>query len=93
MRASLLCLAVAVAAIPQLAEARIKRSTAAKHEFMVASPCPSDKPHKKYSCPGFVIDHIKALACGGADVPANMQWQTVAEGKAKDKWERIECGK
>jgi hypothetical protein len=40
-----------------------------------------------------VIDHIKPLACGGADAPANMQWQTTADAKAKDKWERRECGK
>jgi len=33
------------------------------------------------------VDHVKALACGGADAPESMQWQTVAEGKAKDKWE------
>ena len=31
------------------------------------------------------------IACGGADVPANMQWETIAEGKAKDKWERAGC--
>jgi len=24
---------------------------------------------------------------GGADSPANMQWQTVEEAKAKDRWE------
>ena len=28
------------------------------------------------------------MAYGLADVPCNMQWQSVAEGKAKDKWER-----
>jgi hypothetical protein len=39
-----------------------------------------------------VIDHVKPLACGGADTPANMQWQTRAEAKAKDRWERIGCG-
>jgi hypothetical protein len=38
-----------------------------------------------------VIDHIKPLACGEPDVPSNMQWQTIAEGKAKDKVERIGC--
>jgi hypothetical protein len=38
-----------------------------------------------------VIDHIIPLACGGADTPANMQWQTVAEAKAKDKTERAHC--
>jgi len=31
------------------------------------------------------------LACGGADSPSNMEWQTVADAKAKDKWERIGC--
>jgi hypothetical protein len=40
-----------------------------------------------------VIDHIEPLACGGADSPANMQWQTVAEAKQKDKWERQGCSK
>jgi hypothetical protein len=38
-----------------------------------------------------VIDHVTALVCGGDDAPANMQWQSVAEGKAKDKWERKGC--
>ena len=40
---------------------------------------------------GYVIDHIVPLACGGADVPSNMQWQTVAAAKAKDKVERSGC--
>jgi len=38
-------------------------------------------------CPGYVVDHVKPLECGGADAPSNMQWQTVADGKAKDKTE------
>jgi hypothetical protein len=38
-----------------------------------------------------VIDHVKPLACGGADKPANMQWQTKAAAKAKDKTERKAC--
>jgi hypothetical protein len=38
-----------------------------------------------------VVDHVKPLACGGADAPGDMQWQTVAAAKAKDKWERIGC--
>jgi hypothetical protein len=32
------------------------------------------------ACPGYVIDHINPLECGGADAPFNMQWQTIAEG-------------
>jgi hypothetical protein len=35
-----------------------------------------------------VIDHICPLACCGRDAPSNMQWQTTAESKAKDRWER-----
>lgn len=63
---------------------RIQRSEASKHQFEAQSGYPHGRP-------GYVVDHIRPLACGGADTPANMQWQTVAEGKAKDKWERIGC--
>jgi hypothetical protein len=31
-----------------------------------------------------VIDYSNPPECGGADAPYNMQWQTIAEGKAKD---------
>lgn len=33
----------------------------------------------------------KALACGGLDTPKNMAWQTIADAKAKDRWERVDC--
>ena len=72
--------------------ARIKRDHKAVAEFKRSSPCPSTgKP--RGACPGWVVDHRTALACGGSDAPANMQWQTVAEAKAKDKWERRDCKK
>ena len=67
------------------------RSVTQKHNFIRANPCPAQVAHKKYSCPGYIVDHIEALACGGPDIPANMQWQTIAESKAKDKWERKGC--
>ena len=44
----------------------------------------------QYTCDG--ADVSPPLACGGADDPSNMQWQTTAEGKAKDKLERQGCG-
>lgn len=53
-------------------------------------PCPATG-RSKGSCPGYIIDHVQALACGGADHPSNMQWQTKADAKAKDKWERKGC--
>jgi hypothetical protein len=40
-----------------------------------------------------VVDHVIALACGGPDKASNMQWQTNAEAKVKDKWERKACQK
>lgn len=65
---------------------RIARSGRAKVAFKRSSPCPSTG--KSYgACPGFVIDHVKALKHGGVDAPSNMQWQTKADAKAKDKWE------
>lgn len=70
---------------------RVKRSVAAKDAFRREHLCPSTG-RASGSCPGYVIDHVKPLACGGLDDPSNMQWQTVTSGKAKDKWERKGCG-
>lgn len=68
------------------AKGRITRSADAKRQFEKQSG------HLN-GWPGHVVDHIGPLACGGADSPSNMQWQTTAEGKAKDKVERTGCGK
>ncbi len=66
---------------------RIKRSAAAKNDFKRQHQCPSTG-RSSGACPGYVIDHVRALECGGPDTSSNMQWQTVADGKAKDKTER-----
>jgi hypothetical protein len=66
---------------------KIKRSRAAKDAFERQNPCPSTGKTSG-SCRGYVVDHKQPLECGGADAPSNMQWQTVAAGKAKDKTER-----
>lgn len=65
------------------------RSEAQVHAFMKLHPCPSgpDKGSTK-RCRGHIVDHVKALDCGGLDAPSNMQWQTTAAAKAKDKIER-----
>jgi len=65
---------------PRDKNGKIKRDPAAKKAFMKQTGYPNGRP-------GYVVDHVIPLECGGADDPSNMQWQTVAEGKAKDKTE------
>jgi hypothetical protein len=82
----LACLALA----PSPAPASQYRSLEVKHEFQRQHPCPSTG-RSTGACPGYVKDHIRALACGGPDSVSDMQWQTTAEAKAKDRWEREAC--
>jgi hypothetical protein len=72
------------------ASAKINRSSSVKADFQRQHPCPSTG-RTTGACKGYVKDHIKALDCGGADAVHNLQWQTVADAKLKDKWERKEC--
>lgn len=65
---------------------KIARSAQARHSFKKAHPCPATG-RISGACPGYVIDHIHPLKRGGADAPGNMQWQTTAEARAKDRWE------
>ena len=65
---------------------RIKRSKAAKAEFERQSPCPSTGKTSG-RCPGYVVDHMNPLKCGGADAPSNMQWQTIEAAREKDRIE------
>jgi hypothetical protein len=69
---------------------RIARAASARRKFQRAHPCPATGSTTG-ACHGYVIDHVKPLACGGADAPSNMQWQTNAAAKAKDKLERRGC--
>jgi hypothetical protein len=66
------------------------RSASAKRNFRASNPCPATGKTSG-SCKGYVVDHKTPLACGGADSPANMQWQTTAEAKLKDQTERAGC--
>jgi hypothetical protein len=74
----------AAVSVARDANGRITRSESARHAFEVQTGYPKGRP-------GYVIDHIRPLACGGGDSPSNMQWQTIAAAKAKDRVERIGC--
>src|SRR5438132_11334194 len=77
-------------ALPALAPANDHRSLEVKHEFQRQHPCPSTgRPTGR--CPGYIKDHVVPLACGGPDAVSNLQWQTIADAKAKDRWERRSC--
>ena len=66
---------------------KIARSSSAKRSFQASTPCLSTG-RTTGGCKGYVIDHRTPLACGGADSPENMQWQTSAKAKIKDRSER-----
>ena len=84
----LLSVACAARTIPRDSHGRIKRSHAARVEFMRQHPCPSSGlDHGR--CPGWIVDHVKPLECGGPDTPENMQWQTVCDAHIKDRTERV----
>jgi hypothetical protein len=83
-------LLIAALVLNTSAIAKVIRSQSAKVSFKKTHPCPANGVNHG-PCKGYVIDHIRPLACKGADAPYNMQWQTKEEAKSKDKWERKHC--
>ena len=61
-----------------------KRHASTRRAFMRQTGYPNGRV-------GYIVDHIIPLACGGPDSVQNMQWQTIAAAKEKDKWERKLC--
>lgn len=79
----------AIALVSQLAHSAT-RSSAAIAEFKRQQPCPITEK-RRGPCPGYQIDHVTPLKCGGPDSPSNMQWLTVEDHKAKTKREARLC--
>lgn len=91
-RAGPLIVAAMIAlALPGALSAREYRSREVTREFQGEHPC-SSTGLRTGACPGYRKDHIKALACGGPDAVWNMQWQTIRDARAKDRWELRVCG-
>lgn len=96
MRRALTALLLLGLAFPAVADllrdkrGRIYRDSSVVREFRKTHPCPATG-ERGGLCPGFVIDHVTSLACGGPDIVENLTWQTVAEAREKDRIERKVC--
>jgi hypothetical protein len=77
---------------PISASAKEHRSASVKREFQLTHPCPATG-RTTGACPGYVKDHVLPPACGGPDAVSNLQWQTIRDAKAKDKWETKGCAR
>jgi hypothetical protein len=66
------------------ARGNVIRSAARRRQFLKLMGYPQGRP-------GYVVDHIIPLACGGCDLPSNMALLTEAEWRAKTPWERRPC--
>lgn len=74
------------------ADGKTSRSTKVINAFKKQWACPSTGLHKG-ACPGWAIDHVIPLACGGRDAVYNMAWlpdegKSCAADYCKDRYER-----
>ena len=86
-------LAAALVLLPvQGLAAQSPRPTNAEILFRLANACPATG-QTQGPCTGYVVDRVIPIVCGGEEDPSIMQWQTLAEAKEKDRWEKIGCRK
>lgn len=74
------------------ADGSIKRSTAVLNAFKRIHPCPANGMTTG-ACPGWALNHVIPLACGGCDSVANLDWmpneiKSCAEPWCRDRYER-----
>jgi hypothetical protein len=78
---------------PRDAHGKILRSQAQVVKFKRTHVCPSSGLKTAASCKGYVVNHIKPLCACGADVPSNMEYQSIAAAKISDIKEKALCKK
>lgn len=100
----LLCAAVMAVAAPaedqrycvtapvRASDGKIARSKSVLREFRRLHPCPATGKSTG-ACPGWSLDHVVPLACGGCDAVSNLQWlpntmKSASGVDPKDRWER-----
>lgn len=71
-----------LALILPLAAFAADRSPATVRAFRAEHPCPSTGKTRG-ACPGWQVDHVQALVCGGPDTVDNLQWLAVDAHKEK----------
>ena len=71
------------------ADGTVVRSVARRTLFlrMLGVPHPNRVPE------GYAVNHIVPLACGGCDVPSNMELMTVETWRGRIGPERLDCGR
>lgn len=75
------------------ADGSIHRSSKPITAFRKKWKCPAPGGSYTGPCPGWAIDHVIPLACGGADAVYNMQWlpdagKSCGAAYCKDRYER-----
>lgn len=70
----------------------IERSAAEVLAFRRHNPCPANGL-RRGACPGWQVDHTRALCMGGEDKAGNMKWLTVEDHRFKTFTDVRECRK
>ncbi len=65
-------------------------SLSVRDSFVAAHPCPSGGSAE--TCPGYAVDHVTPIVCGGEDEVDNLQWQTLEQAGVKKAWVAKACG-
>ena len=73
-------------------EEELQQDSGQKELFLKKYACPMTGKHTEI-CKGWVVGYIKPLCAGGVDRIANMQWQTVATAKRKEREAQKLCAK
>ena len=86
MKRTLIACLLGVAISLPASAGKFHRSRAQVNLFKRTHVCPATGTTLKSreSCKGYVIDHVRAIECGGPDLASNMQYQTAADAALKD---------